>query len=237
MKETVKRENLLWYFVITILLILSAIGLKQLFRSISDAAADAVYEQNKIKSVIIDAGHGGKDGGAVSLTGTPEKTLNLEVSKTVSYILHSLGYRVIMTRDTDVELVCPEIGGSRKMQDLMGRLNISRSNPEAIFISIHMNKFTQEKYKGLQVYYSKNNSESKMIADRIQSSVKSTLQNDNERVTKPATSTIFLLDKINSPAVLIECGFISNSDEAALLESFTYRQKLSAVIANGIAAP
>ena len=93
-----------------------------------------------------------------------------------------------------------------------------------------MNKFPQSKYSGLQVYYSSNNEASKALADAVQNSVKASIQPDNSRETKSATSAIYLLYKIKSPAVLIECGFISNPEEAELLENTDYRKKLCLAI-------
>lgn len=146
----------------------------------------------------------------------------------------ALGYRVIMTRTTDTEL-SSERGGSRKMQDLLGRLEISERNPGIPFVSIHMNRFGNEKYSGLQVYYSGNCAESKTVADGVQSAVKKLIQPENTRETKRATSAILLLDRIKSPGILIECGFISNRTEADLLERQDYRRKLCLAVASALA--
>ena len=185
------------------------------------------------RKIVIDPGHGGKDGGAVSITGAEEKELNLDTSMFMRDLLRVLGYTVVMTRDRDIELTHAD-GGTRKMQDLKGRLEIALSNSEAVFVSIHMNKFSDPKYRGLQVYYSPNNELSRKIAGSVQHSVCQILQPNNNRKIKKADNSIFLLQKITSAAILIECGFISNPSEAELLDDDEYRNKLASVISVAI---
>ena len=225
-----KNGGLPAYMAFSLLLILSALVIRQIFAPVStvDSYKDAATIVRR--RLIIDAGHGGKDGGAVSVTGTQEKQLNLDISLTLCEMLHALGYEVILTRDNDIELTHTD-GGTRKMQDLLGRLKISRDNPDAVFVSIHMNKFPQEKYSGLQVYYSQNDESSFELAQKIQNNVKTYIQQENNRKVKKADSSIFLLHRITSPAILIECGFLSNAVESSLLDTVEYRTKLSAVIA------
>ena len=223
------------YFLLALLILGAAFGLRVMYvRYFSDAGTDLESGAHEQRGVIIDPGHGGKDGGAVSVTGTAEKELNLSVSETLEAIMTALGYRVIMTRTTDTEL-SSEKGGSRKMQDLLGRLEISERNPGIPFVSIHMNRFGNEKYSGLQVYYSANCAESKTVANGVQSAVKKLIQPENTRETKRATSAILLLDRIKSPGILIECGFISNRTEADLLERQDYRRKLCLAVASALA--
>ncbi len=187
-------------------------------------------------TVIIDAGHGGEDGGAVSKSGLLEKDINLEISSNIYDMLRLNGINVIMTRTEDKMLYdrYENYSGHKKAFDLRARLDIAKETENPIFVSIHINSFPQEKYSGLQVYYSKNTESSKELADIIQSNVKSLIQKENERQTKPATSNIYLLDRIESTAVLVECGFISNEAEAALLSDANYRKKLAFVISTSI---
>ena len=235
MKSGNLRGSLVLYFLLALLILGAAFGLRVMYvRYFSDAGTDLESGAHEQRGVIIDPGHGGKDGGAVSVTGTAEKELNLSVSETLEAIMTALGYRVIMTRTTDTEL-SSERGGSRKMQDLLGRLEISERNPGIPFVSIHMNRFGNEKYSGLQVYYSRNCAESKTVADGVQSAVKKLIQPENTRETKRATSAILLLDRIKSPGILIECGFISNRKEADLLERQDYRRKLCLAVASALA--
>lgn len=184
-------------------------------------------------TVILDPGHGGPDGGATGLCSISEKELNLSVALTVRDILTAAGVDVVMTRSEDVTLSDPD-GGSRKSQDLRARKRIAESTPNAIFVSIHMNAFPIEKYSGLQVYFSRNDPKSQAIASAVQSSVASSLQPDNDRKIKAAGENIYLLHELDCPAVLIECGFLSNRAEAERLRSPEYRKALALVIANSL---
>ncbi len=190
------------------------------------------FKYENSPTVIIDAGHGGEDGGAVGIDGTNEKELNLKVALMLEEMLRSYGVKTRLTRDSDTMLYDKNgnYEGHKKAQDMAARLAISEEYENAIFISIHMNTFTQEKYSGLQVYYSENSSKSAELAELIQSNVINKLQPNNSRKIKPSSSGIYLLEKITHPAILIECGFISNSEECALLNSEEYRQKLCTVI-------
>lgn len=226
-------ERLPVYFILSVLIILCVMLLRSIFAPFCPPLSELETDSHERRRIIIDAGHGGKDGGAVSVTGSFEKHLNLDISLSMRETLHILGYEVIMTRESDVELIHID-GGTRKMQDLKGRLEIATDNGDAVFVSIHMNKFTASQYSGLQVYYSPNSANSFDIAISVQNSVKELLQPDNDRKIKKADSTIFLLDKITSPAILVECGFLSNEKEAVLLDTPEYRVKLSTVMATAI---
>ena len=121
------------------------------------------------------------------------------------------------------------------MLDLAARLKIAKDTENAVFISIHMNSFPQTQYSGLQVYYSKNDIRSADLANKIQNEVREQLQPTNSRKTKQASSNIYLLDRITVPAVLIECGFLSNAEECAKLSTEEYRDQLATVLAKAIA--
>ena len=183
----------------------------------------------KYTTVIIDAGHGGEDGGAVSADGLVEKDVNLEIAKTLCDMLRANGVNVIMTREDDRLLYDRNTNyqGRKKKLDLAARLAVADSTEDAIFISIHMNSFTDSRYSGLQVWYSPNNSDSEALAELIQGENKEKLQPQNNRKIKAATSAINLLHNAKCPAVLVECGFLSNPDEADLFQSSEYRQKVA----------
>ena len=194
--------------------------------------------EEKVKlSVIVDAGHGGRDGGALGANGAVEKDLNLSVARSLRDILLLCDVEVVMTRNGD-SLVCdendPSLKGRLKTTDLNNRLKISRENPKSVFVSIHMNKYPIEKYSGLQVYYSPNNECSSILAKDIQDKVAEILQPNNNRKIKKAGSNIFLLNRITSPAVLIECGFLSNENESEKLYLNEYRTKLAMIFAECI---
>ncbi len=236
MNNTAKRSSsLILYFLVALLLVLVAFLLHRLFHGVLLRDRDVAADGTPIRSVILDAGHGGFDGGAVSVTGTPEKTLNLEMSLTLAALLRAQGYEVILSREEDVELTHSD-GGSRKMQDLRARLQLTEDHPGVPLISIHMNKFPQSRYHGLQVYHATGDETSKTLAERVQSTVKAGLQPHNDRAVKPATSAIFLLHRTASPAILVECGFLSNEEEARRLEDPVYRASLCLLIASAYGA-
>lgn len=186
------------------------------------------------KVIVLDAGHGGFDGGAQSRSGISEKVLNLQVAKKLELILLRRGYMVVMTREGDYAL--QDDGKSGKPADLKARVKIAEANPDGIFVSIHMNKFAVAKYCGSQVFFSKNSERSGVLAEKIQSSILEGLQPDNKRLSKPADRDIYLLEKLEMPAVIVECGFLSNPAEALMLTSDTYQASLAECIADGIDA-
>lgn len=180
-------------------------------------------------TVVIDAGHGGEDGGAVSQSGIFEKEVNLAVAKRLQALLEANGVNVVMTRTTDVLLYDRDIDyhGRKKALDLAARRKITEQTQNAILVSIHMNSYPLSQYHGLQVWYSPNHPHSHEIADTIQANAQALLQPDNHRKTKSATSSIYLLHHLECPAVLVECGFLSNPEEAAALASEEYRNQLA----------
>lgn len=190
------------------------------------------YQYINKPTIIIDAGHGGKDGGAVSVTGSLEKDINLSIALKLESLLKLNGFDTCLTRTSDNEV--SESNNTKKHDELENRVNIFNSSANNIVVSIHQNKFTQEQYSGTQIFYSKNNSKSKMLAENIKSSVVSLIQNDNKRECKKAGSEIFILDNSIVPTVLVECGFLSNTSEAKLLDTEEYQNKLAYCIFLGI---
>lgn len=183
-------------------------------------------------TVIIDAGHGGEDGGASSVEGLIEKDVNLDIAKMLCDMLKKRGINAIMTREDDRLLYDRNVDyhGRKKKLDLAARLEIAKKTDNAILVSIHMNSFTDPKYSGLQVWYSQNFPESLILADLIQSKNRDMLQPDNKRTIKAANSAIRLLDQAPCPAVLVECGFLSNLEEAKKFESTEYKQQVAYII-------
>lgn len=205
-----------------------------LFHSILSENDPAVNSVPENKTIILDPGHGGMDSGAVGVGGSYEKDLNLSLSLIMRDLLTAMGYHVVMTREDDRLLYSESVNLPKKSQDLKNRLVYQDQYPDALFVSIHMNKFPIEKYSGLQVYYSSNNSVSKDLAETVRGAVKQSLQTENNRQIKAATSAIYILDRIRIPAVLIECGFLSNYAEEALLQDVQYQKKLAAVLCSAI---
>ena len=203
--------------------------------------SDAQSEEHSDRSaqsypvIIIDAGHGGEDGGTVGKNGVYEKDVNLAVALYLSASLEDMGITTLLTRNEDILLYDrnSDYEGQKKAQDLATRKRIAEECDNAIFVSIHMNSFPEEKYKGLQVYYSENNTDSFVLAQRIQGLTAELIQPDNTRMCK-AGKNIYLLERLNCPALLIECGFLSNPEECALLSTAEYQKKLSQVLAEAI---
>ena len=185
--------------------------------------------------VFSNASHGGFDGGAVAGDGTVEKDINLNISLTLAKFLKQSGFRVIMTRESDVsteDTESPQIA-SKKKNDLKNRLKLMSDYPDSVFVSIHLNKFTTSSAFGSQVFYSKSE-ESAQLADCIQKSIVRLIQPDNTRVNKQATSSTYLLYNATVPAALVECGFLSNASELALLKQSDYQKKMAFSIYLGI---
>ena len=201
---------------------------------IPETSQKSPYENCPI--VIIDAGHGGEDGGAIGIDGTLEKDLNLSIALELDTLLRAQGIQTRLTRTEDILLYDrnSDYKGHKKAQDMAQRLKITEEYENAIFVSIHMNSFSQEKYKGLQVYYSTNSQNSSILAQKIQTMVAENLQWDNKRNVKPSDTGIYLLEHITHPAVLIECGFLSNSEDCSNLNSPSYRSKLCFIISAAI---
>ena len=219
--------------------LITVIALVFYFSSFAFKGADfhvqALNELTDDKIVIIDAGHGGEDCGAIGIDGRYEKDLNFEISCLLGEMLSEKGYSVVYTRTTDKLLYSEEenIKGLRKFYDLKNRCKIAKEYENSLFISIHMNSFAESKYSGLQVYFSKNNSESEKLANLIQKNVREKCQNENERQIKPG-SDMYVLKNVENPAVLIECGFISNPEECAKLSQKEYQKELCFSIICGI---
>jgi N-acetylmuramoyl-L-alanine amidase len=196
---------------------------------------DEIFAKSEQRpTIILDAGHGGEDSGAVGVDGVLEKDLNLALAFRLRDLLRFEGWRVILTRDSDILLYDPKVELSHKVQDLKNRLNFGSVYPDSVFVSIHMNRFPAESCKGLQIYYSPNHPVSGSLAERLQSDVKNYVDPANHRLSKKATTSIFILHRIQNPAILIECGFISNYEEASMLQNDSYQKKLTAVISAGL---
>lgn len=183
-------------------------------------------------TIIIDAGHGGIDGGAVGVGGEVEKEINLAISLTLRDIFLVNGYQVVMTRETDIS-IHDEGAKSVKQQktsDLHNRLALVESYPNAVFLSVHQNKFGDRSSKGTQVFYSPNNPQSENLAKAIQTHVVELLQPENKRENKKAGKNLYLMYNAKCPAVLVECGFLSNPEEVKKLSQTEYQNQMALTI-------
>lgn len=202
-------------------------------RAFTSASATASYE----KTVIIDPGHGGPDGGAVGTDGDNEKDINLAISLKLRSFFVAGGYQVIMTRQDDRSIHSPGSNTLRekKVSDIHNRFKIANQHPKALFLSIHQNLYTGSPCSGTQVFYSTNNPDSKKLAQCLQTDIHMLLQPQNDRVIKPAGSNLYILYHAHSPAVLVECGFVSNPAENAKLQDNAYQNQIAFSIYYGTA--
>ena len=188
------------------------------------------------KIIVIDAGHGIPDGGAVGISGTIEQSLNLDIALKLQHMLEQSGAYVILTR-ADENAVAEDLSAKIrdiKRSDLKYRRDMRDNSGCDAFISIHMNKFEQEKYSGAQVFYSASPESSKILGDCIQQKLISVADPQNTRVAKVADSGIFILKNSNVPSAIVECGFLSNIEEEQKLGTEQYREQLAYAIYHGI---
>ena len=198
-------------------------------RAVSDAY------RNNTHTVIIDAGHGGEDCGTASESGILEKNINLPISETLEETFAFFGYDTVMTRSEDTLIYdsdCDKIR-EKKVSDIHNRMKIIEEHSDAVFLSIHQNHFENPKYNGTQVFYSKNNPLSRTLAEKIKKTVVQDLQPDNKREIKQTGTEIYLLYHSQIPSVMVECGFLSNAEEANLLNTPEYRNKMAFDIFKG----
>ena len=226
MKKRVRYTSLLpAYAVIFVILLSVTIG--------GSHAVTVISENATVKgryTVVIDAGHGGVDGGATSCTGILESQFNLEIAKKLNDLLHLMGINTLMIRDTDCSVYTEgETIAQKKISDLKERVRIVNSTDNCILVSIHQNLFSDGKYSGAQVFYAQTEG-SQALARLLQSSFIQNLNPNSHRQEKKANA-IYLMQHITCPGVLIECGFLSNPQEEYLLRTKSYQQKICAVIA------
>jgi N-acetylmuramoyl-L-alanine amidase len=224
---------LIFFLTATILLGAVAIFLGAFHLPLSPSeSTSAEADSYHYTTVIIDAGHGGEDGGTSGVNGILEKDVNLDIAKILRDMLCANGINVIMTREDDRLLYDRNANykGRKKKLDLAARLAVTESTPDAIFVSIHMNSYPDPQYWGMQVFYSPNHSDSEVLADIMQRMNVNHLQPENKRQTKMATSAINLLYNAKCPAVLVECGFLSNPNDAELFRDNDYRQRVAFVL-------
>ena len=225
--------------ILTVLIVmLVSITFGKIVEKRKDEAVSASTKNENV-AIVIDPGHGGEDPGSVADDGTLEKDLNLEIANLVKALCILNGQEVKMTRTEDTLLYdyyddLQDYTGKKKIYDLKNRLKIAEESKGALYLGIHMNKFSQAKYSGVQIYYSKNATESYSIASDLSKSIKTYLQPNNNRQIKGADSSIYILNNIENPAILVECGFLSNENELAMLKNEEYRAKLALVIFSSI---
>lgn len=183
--------------------------------------------------IVIDAGHGGIDGGATSCTGVLESHINLEIALRLEQVFHLLGYETKMIRRIDESIYTEgNTIASQKVSDLKERVRICNNTAGAVLVSIHQNTYPDRRYSGAQVFYTAD-SESKKLGQTLQTKLCSTLNSGSNRKAKQA-SGIYLMEHIRCPGVLIECGFLTNPVEEEKLRNDEYQKRLCAAIASAL---
>lgn len=188
--------------------------------------------KEKQRCIVIDAGHGGTDPGKVGINGALEKDINLQIAKRLEKILTAQDIKVVMTRN-DVNGLSDSTSQNKKVQDMKNRIIlIEKENPDLV-VSIHQNSYHEENVFGAQVFYYTNSESGKQLADVIQTQIVESTKQKKERVAK-ANSSYYLLKKTSVPIVIVECGFLSNCEEAELLVTQDYQNRMAWAIHLGI---
>lgn len=193
-------------------------------------SGDAYIKETPV--VVVDAGHGGTDPGKVGVDGSLEKDINLAVAERLKTYLEQDDVKVIMTRETDTGLYS-ETDSRKKMADMKKRCEIIEESGADLVVSIHQNSYHEESVSGGQVFYYRDSSKGKALAEILQDRFDYVLGDQNRRLPK-ANGNYYLLLHVKCPIVIVECGFLSNRKEAALLNSGEYQDKLAYTIHMGI---
>lgn len=207
-----------------------------LYQSLSGSTAPASIPDadTAIRTIILDPGHGGIDPGASSDTGVNEKDINLTIANDLKPLFLASGFTVVMTRETDTDLSTPgKSTAARKTEDLKARLALFEQTGQSLVLSIHQNHFGASSSNGAQMFYG-SHSLSQTLADSIQKQIVANLQQDNTRQIKPITKDVYIIYHTTRPAVLCECGFLSNPTDAALLSDPEYCKELAFCIYSGV---
>lgn len=212
-----------------------------IFLGIAHIGSKTITTVNQLRPVdrryciVIDAGHGGIDGGATSCTGVLESNINLEIALRLDDLLHLLGYDTVMIRRVDESVYTQgNTIASQKVSDLKERVRIVNETPGAILVSIHQNTYSDSRYHGAQVFYA-NDDKSKKLAQTMQQNIIGILNPGSNRKSKPAKG-VYLMEHISAPGILIECAFLTNPEEEALIRNANYQMKLCAVIGGTISS-
>lgn len=228
MKKIRKKIFLLTTVLTTVLLLMIGLYLRQ-----EQEVSVMVPVRLPEWQLILDAGHGGEDGGAVSVTGVAESTINLSIILKIDQLLGFYGVCPVLLRDTDISLHDSQANTLRekKVSDLKNRVDTIESTSNAVLISVHQNTFTNQAYHGAQVFY-RDGEESLALARQTQETLRRGVDPDNQRSPAQISDSIYLMKHITCPAILVECGFLSNPAEEEKLRSASYQTKLAICIAS-----
>lgn len=203
---------------------------------LSAVSSSVEADAQSLPVIVLDPGHGGFDGGTTSVFGVAEKEYNLSIAAKIADLLRVNGFTVAMTRTSDTATNDPNLDTIRqkKSSDLHNRMELMNHYQNCLFISIHQNYFTDSTCHGAQVFYSPNLTQSKQLAESIQQSIVSFVEPDNTRTVKKSDSSIYLLYHAQKPAVMVECGFLSNQTNAEQLGDDQFQQKIAFAVYEGI---
>lgn len=202
------------------------------FFLLSQEAASAVSQEETAKKIVIDAGHGGRDPGMVGTEGVEEKRINLAIAQKLENLLEENGFEVIMTRDSD-EGLYEEDAQNKKAQDMQRRCEIIKEAEPLLTVSIHQNSYSDPSVKGPQVFYYQHSAEGEKLASFIQNSMNEGLEAESPKEAK-ANDSYYLLKRSEGVLNIVECGFLTNPEEALRLQEEDYQQKIAGCIYEGI---
>lgn len=224
------KKELLVFGICLVLLISSVIFSRYMPSHPVLASAKPKY------TFLLDAGHGGEDGGALTAAGEKESDINLAIALKADQLMGFCGMHAILIRSEDISIHDPAAKTIRekKVSDIRNRVSLIEDTENAMLLSIHQNSYSDPRYSGAQVFYG-GNEVSKQWGEAAQIILRTTLDPDNQRAAKPIPDSVYLMNHITCPAILVECGFLSNGEEAALLLTETYQKQLALAL-TGIAA-
>ena len=219
-----------WLLLLPVLGLLAAVAL-----ALRPEGRPAAVPLPNRAPLILDAGHGGEDGGAVSVTGAPESGINLAIVCKLDAILGFYGRPAVLLRQEDVSLHDSDAQTLRqkKTSDLHNRAELVEKIDGGILVSIHQNSYPEPRYHGAQVFYAPTQG-SPELGQYLQAALRDGLDPENGREAKQIPDTVYLMNHVTCPAVLVECGFLTNPAEEALLRSDVYQRRLAAVLAWGL---
>lgn len=227
------KQKKTWYLPLIYVLVVSFFLALTYWGNRATMAVAQMIPMKREHTIVIDAGHGGEDGGAISVSGMPESQYNLQIAWKLHDLLHLMGYRTEMIRTTDTAVhIQGDTIAARKVSDLRQRVKMVNETENALLVSIHQNTFTDSRYSGAQVFYSEKG-EGKALAESMQEAFCIALNHGSRRCAKKADG-IYLMKNIDCTGVLVECGFLSNPEEEAALRSSEYQQKICCVIASAL---
>lgn len=232
---TIKLDNMFGIVCIVAGIMLLTTGVINVNSDKTILTSGEVFDPQYV--IVVDAGHGEPDGGAVSASGIVEAELNLKVARKLEEKLCSLGYEVVMTRTDEKNIADDNLQNENirkiKVSDINNRIKIANNSDADMLISIHMNMFSSEKSYGWQTFYKKNSPYSEMLARDVQAGISNNINRDNKR-QELSIENVKLIDKAEIPAIIVECGFLSNIEDVRLLQTEEYREQIVKGIVEGV---